>query len=133
MKTKEVETEIKELAQLLNQVVLDKQEIEEKEEHICSELERLQATETRSMSSKSRKHKKKAAIPSNRLDRNNKEIRIGDQVRFLTPSKYKSKAGTVAYFTKQRVTSVDHQGIKISKESRNLEVIEIEEESEDEH
>ena len=109
MNHKEAESEIQELTQLLNQVVLEKQEIIEKEDHIRSEIERLQTAEMKSTSKiSSKENKKKTAIPHNRLDRNNKEIKIGDRVRFLTPSKFKSKEGTVAYFTKQRVTSLDH-------------------------
>ena len=126
MNHKEAESEIQELTQLLKQVVLEKQKITEKEDHIRSEIERLVHTaETKSTNRKSSKENNKIpAIPHNRFDRNNKEIKIGDKVRFLTPTKYKSKEGTTAYFTKQRVTSIDHRHIKISKESKNLEVIE---------
>ena len=131
MKHRKIESEIQELTQLLNKVVLERQEIEEKEEQIRNTIECLQATENEleNKNKSSEKHKKRAAIPHNKLDKNNREIKVGDKVRFLTLSKFKSKGGTVAYFTKQRVTSIDYRGIKISKESRNLEVIGLDSEA----
>ena len=134
MKHREIESKIQELTQLLNKVVLEKQEIEVKEEHIRNQIEQLQTAVNKLENKKktNNNHKKKAAVPHNRLDRNNREIKVGDKVQFLTQSKYKSKEGTVAYFTKHRVTSIDQRGVKISKDSRNLIVIELDSDCEHE-
>ena len=71
MKHRKIESEIQELTQLLNKVVLERQEIEEKEEQIRNTIECLQATENESenKNKSSEKHKKRAAIPHNKLDK----------------------------------------------------------------
>jgi len=59
-----------------------------------------------------------------RRDRDGKEIRIGDRVRFLTRGVFKANVGTVKSFGKRFIVSTEEEeGLEVNRLAKNLRVI----------
>ena len=96
--------------------------IERLELHVrVRELERdLQEERAHNQINKAARNNNIRGAAKTRRDRHGAIIRPGDRVTFLSPTKFNATGGTVAYFTEFRVTVIDNQGRKISKDADNL-------------
>ena len=107
----------------LTQLRVQREEITQQENLIQTELLSLSSNNPIDNKTVLNQSKQPTSVQSSRIDREGRNIDIGDTVRFLTPTKFKGNTGTVLSFSPHRVTVINCENRKISKDSTNLSVV----------
>ena len=134
MNTGQLESVLLSLTEQLEQIKLDKQTIERQEKQLIADIKQLQLSLTphsKTSSSARSNHRTKSDTPGKvnkhtlhqHLDSQGRIIKVGDVVKFLTYTKFKSFHGRVVRTTKHRIISINYKGSEVVKESRNLKIV----------
>ena len=133
MDANQLESELLSPIEQLEQVKLDKQTIEDQEKRLLTDIERVRVSLAQQSSpssvAKSRRKNTTSSTQANsnriplHLDSQGRIIKVGDVVKFLTYTNFKGFHGRVTRITKHRIISVNYEGSKVMKESRNIKIV----------